>query len=108
MNILKIYFKQKNLIKNPTIENVQEDISHYNEYCHQLERNFSYDEMGIAILNTGRGIGMDGLDKNIARLFPKGLRDDLTQFCNTVFRLSYPKYWTYQILRPEVKKWDTL
>ena len=37
---LKNIFQAKNLIKNPTKENVQEDISHYNEYCHQLDRNF--------------------------------------------------------------------
>ena len=73
-----------------------------------LIETFSYDEMSIAILNIGRGIGIDGLDENIARLFPKGVRDSLTQFWNTVFRLSYPKNWTYQILRPEVKRGHTL
>ena len=51
---------------------------------------------------------MDGLDKNIAHLFPKELREAILKFFNTIYGLSYPKEWTYQILRPEVKKGHTI
>ena len=50
-------------------------------------------------MSIGRGIDLDGLDKNIAFLFPKELRDATL--------LGYPKEWPYQILRPGAKQGHT-
>ena len=65
-------------------------------------------ELNMAILQIGGGIGLDNIDKNIARLFPIQLRIALLDFFNSVFRLVYPNEWSHQILRPEVKNRHTL
>ena len=38
------------------------------------DREFSYDEMSLAIMGIGRGIGLDGLDKNNAFPVTKGIK----------------------------------
>ena len=64
-------FQTENLASNPTIDDIQKVVSKYSLYDEHLDRKFTYDEINFAIANIGRGIGLDGLDKNIAHLFQR-------------------------------------
>ena len=86
---LTIIFQTENLTLNPTIENIHSNVIRYCESNNQLDGDFLYDEMNRAIINICRGIGIDGLDKNIARIFPSELMNDLIQVFNTVSQLTY-------------------
>ena len=80
----------------------------YHVANHELDIEFSYADINLAIKEIGRGIGVDGLDKSIVHLFPKQLRESILQFFNLVFDTVYLLEWTYLILRPEVKKGHSL
>ena len=98
-------FQAENLKENPTIEYIEVD--EYFLYNISLDKDFSCKGLNMAILQIGRGIGLDSIDKNIARLFPIQLRIALLDFFNSVFRLVYPNEWQHQILRREGKKGRT-
>ena len=97
-------FQAHHLAVKPTVDDVLNDLENYHCYHRELDADFTYADLNRSIHEIGRGIGLDGLDKNIAHLFPKSLREALLQFLNLVFDTQYPDEWTSQILRPEVKK----
>ena len=109
---VQLYFKNiyqaDHLFRNPTISLVKEELKDYNIVNEQLDQRFTYKELNDAIMQIGKGIGIDGVDKNISHLLPKQLRVAILKFCNLVFRKKYPNDWSYQILRPEIKKGHTL
>ena len=100
----KKIFQADHLAKKPTVEDVVSEVERYHTADNELDVEFSYDDLNRGIKQIGQGIGLDGLEKSIVNLFPKKLRDSILQFFNTVFDTDYPSEWTYQILRPEVKK----
>ena len=77
-------------------------------YIPILDDDMTLDELNLAIMNNGRGTGLDGLEKSIALLFPLNLRISIIQLFNKVFSTLYPVEWTKQLLRPEEKKGHTL
>ena len=101
-------FQADHLSQKPTVKDVKDDLLNYDVVHDQLDKDFSIMELNAAILDIGRGIGIDGLDKKIAHLLPLQLRIAILNFCNVVFHSDYPDEWTYQILRPEVKKGHTI
>ena len=109
---VQIYFKgifqADHLAEKPTVKDIRCKLDNYDVTDEQLDRDFPFTEFNDAILSIGRGIGMDGLDKKIAHLFPQKLRLALLEFSNKVFHDKYPEEWRYQILRPEVKKGHTI
>ena len=97
-------FQAEHLAAKPTVDDIKEELNNYSVVHDYLDDDFSYDELNKAIMSSGRGIGIDGLEKMIAHLFPKKLRTALLLFFNKVYNTIYPNEWTYQILRPETKK----
>ena len=101
-------FQADHLSEKPTVKDIRCKLDDYDVTDEQLDQDFSFTEFNDAILSIGRGIGVDGLDKKIAHLFPQKLRLALLEFSNVVFHDKYPEEWCYQILRPEVKKGHTI
>ena len=97
-------FQAHHLSAKPTVDDVIDDLNNYQMTDSELDADFSFDDLNRGIKKIGRGIGLDGLEKSIVHLFPKKLREAILQFFNFVFATDYPLEWTYQILRPEVKK----
>ena len=97
-------FQAEHLAAKPTVADVKEELNDYSVVHEFLDEDFKYDEWYKAIMGSGRGIGIDGLEKMIAHLFPKKLRTALLMFFNKIYNTVYPDEWTYQILRPEIKK----
>ena len=64
-------FQAEDLAANPTIEDIQRDVSNYSIRHHYLDREFSYDEMSLAIMSIGRGNDLDGLDKILLSCFQR-------------------------------------
>ena len=100
----KNIFQADHLSSKPTVGLIKDELENYRVVHDQLDQNLTYDELNGAIMQIGRGIGIDGLDKSISHLFPKQLRLAILEFLNLVFHDSYPEEWSYQLLRPEVKK----
>ena len=100
-------FQAAHLSRNPTIDDIKNELDSYTVVNEELDQEFTYEELCQSILQIGRGIGIDGLDKDIAHLFPRQLRLSLLQLINTIYHDKYPEEWCYQILRPEVKKGHT-
>ena len=101
-------FQAEHLASKPTVDDVLKDLDDYDYSDSELDAEFSNDDLNLGIKEIGRGIGLDGLDKSIAHLFPQQLRNALLQFFNHVFQTQYPEEWIYQILRPELKKGHTV
>ena len=97
-------FQANHLDEKPIIDRTQDVIGDYSVYHRFLDKEFSRNELDLAICEIGRGIGLDGIEKKIASLFSPSLRDALVIFFNKVFVTTYPKDWRYQILRPEKKR----
>ena len=72
-----------------------------------LDDCFTIDELNRAIIKNGNGVGIDGIDKKIAMLFPIKLRLCILCLLNRVFDNSYPEHWKRLLLRPEEKKGHT-
>ena len=53
---------------SPTLEYIEEDVDEYVLYHTLLDKDFSGIKLNMAILQIGGGIGLDSIDKNIARL----------------------------------------
>ena len=101
-------FQADHLSEKPTVKDIRCKLNDYDVTDEQLDQDFSFTEFNDAVLSIGRGIGIDGLDKKIAHLFPQKLRLALLEFSNVVYHNKYPEEWCYQILRPEVKKGHTI
>ena len=97
-------FQAKHLQTNPVVDDMINEINNYNVWNDSLDENFTYQELNIAIRQSGKGIGFDGLEKNIAYIFPIILRKAILKLFNTVFHSEYPDIWRYLALRPEPKK----
>ena len=101
-------FQADHLSSKPTVSLIKDELESYNVVHEQLDHDLTFEELNDAIRQIGKGIGIDGLDKDISHLLPKQLRLAILKFCNLVFHEKYPVDWSYQILRPEVKKGHTL
>ena len=97
-------FQANHLRTNPTVDHIQSEVDGYSKYNRLLDQEFTYDELNNAIRQSGKGIGLDGIDKAVSHLFPIRLRKAILEFFNTIFRADYPKVWTRLALRPEAKK----
>ena len=67
----KRIFQGEHLHNNPTITDVEMNDSSYEEHYEFLATDFTRDELNLAILQIGRGIGLDGFDKKIVTYFPR-------------------------------------
>ena len=88
-------FQAEHLQSKPCIEDVQEELNVYAFHSEHLDKEFSYEELTLAINNIGRGVGLDGLEKAIVHIFPSELRTALLRFFNIVYKTEYPDEWRY-------------
>ena len=110
-NVISEYFTRifqaERLEKNPTVADVRDLLSGYNNYVPVLDDDFTLDELDVAIEKNGNGVGIDCMDKRISLLFTTKLRLAVLAFFNVIFNTKYPDEWKKQLLRPEKKKGHT-
>ena len=61
-------FQADHLSTKPTVNDVLDELESYHVVDHELDAEFSYADLNLAIKQIGRGIGLDGLDKSIVHL----------------------------------------
>ena len=106
-NYFKKIFQAERLKNNPTVADIVNELDNYTMYVPLLDDCFTIDELNIAIAKNGNGVGIDGIDKKIAMLFPSNLRLCILRILNYVFSNCYPELWKQLLLRPEEKKGHT-
>ena len=77
-------FQNKNIIGNPTIQDIIQAVNNYDIYMPILDDVITMDEMNNAIEEIGTGVGIDGLYPSLTNIFTYKLKLSLVTFVNRI------------------------
>ena len=100
----KHIFQSPKITNTPNVHTMANIIEDYEAYVPQMDMEITLDEVNDAIDNIGTGIGLDGIEPSIVKIFPLSLRKLLVMLMNIVWVTKYPDEWQKQLLLPYPKK----
>ena len=83
-------FLNKNIIGNPTIQDIIQAVNNYDIYIPVLVDDITMDEVNNAIEEIWTGAGIDGLDPSLTNIFTYKLKHSLVTFLNRIHGHMYP------------------
>ena len=102
-------FQSKKTKDDLTISDIQGEIDNYYTNSQLLDNQISMKELKDALVNVGKGIGLDGIPPIICNIFPDSLCKIILKTLQSIFDSgTYPKSWTSQLLFPIEKKDHTV
>ena len=90
--------------RNPTIEDVMQNINEYNVYLPILDDDIIVEEINNVVDEIGTGIGVNGLNPNLTKLFTIKFKLFVVKFLNRIHGHIYPDNWKRQVLFSDTKK----